>query len=206
MKRASPLILCVVGVCVGCSLLSPQPDHSQFFVLTPVAREGGHASDSLMLGIGPVEIPSYLARPQIARRRDTNQVVFSPNRFWGEPLEVGFRRVLTEDLTQSLGTVQILQYPWSTGLRVEYQIPIAIGRFEADEHGTVSLEARWAIRRPGQKDVLLSRASQISETARDDSTASVVAAMSEAVGRLGDEIATAVRRVAGGDQTARSSR
>jgi uncharacterized protein len=194
MKRTVSLLGLVV-LCVGCSLFSPQPDRSKFFVLTSVPREARRTNDGMMLGIGPVQVPSYLGRPEIARRQDANQLVFSPNRLWGEPLELGFRRVLTEDLSKMLGTVQILQYPWSTGIRVEYQIPIVIGRFEADEHGTVSLEARWAIRCPGQTDLLLARESRIERTSRDPSTAAVVAAMSEAVGALSDDIAAGLEQV-----------
>ena len=188
-------MLCLAVVGVGCSVLSPQPDRSKFFVLTSVTREAARTNDGLSLGIGPVAMPRYLDRPQIARRRDENELVFSPDRLWGEPLEQGVRRVLTSDLGKILGTVDILQYPWSTGMRVEYQIPIAIGRFEADEHGTVTLAARWAIRRPGRADVLLSREARIQRTARDASTASVVAAMSEAIGALSDEIAAEVERL-----------
>ena len=199
MRRATISILGLLSLCVGCSILSPQPDRSKFFVLTAVTRESAPASSSLTLGIGPVLLPSYLNRSQIARRSGENQLVFSPDRLWAEPVEQGFRRVLTEDLGQTLGTIAIVQYPWSTGLRVEYQIPMAIGRFEADEHGTVSLAARWAIRHPGQKDVIVSRESRIVETARDASTASVVAAMSEAVGRLSDEIAAALQQVSAVD-------
>jgi uncharacterized protein len=196
MSRTTIAIVGLACLSAACSIIAPQPDRSQFFVLTPVPRERGHASSDLTLGIGPVLLPNYLTRSQIARRSGENQLVFSADRVWAEPLEQGFRRVLTEDLAQMLGTVEIVQYPWSTGLRVEYQIPIAIGRFEADEPGTVSLEARWAIRHPGQKDVLFSRESRIVEKARDASTASVVAAMSEAVASLGSEIATALERVA----------
>jgi len=196
MKGKAPSILALVCLSGGCSLVAPQPDRSQFFVLTSVAHEAGHVDGSLTLGIGPVLLPGYLTRLQVARRSGANQIVFAEDQVWGEPLEQGFRRVLAEDLGQTLGTVGILQYPWSTGLQVEYQIPIAIERFEADEHGTVALEARWAIRRPGQKDVLLSRESRIVETARDTSTAAVVAAMSEAVESLSAEMAIAIQRLA----------
>jgi uncharacterized lipoprotein YmbA len=196
MRRTIVPTLGLLWLCVGCSLIAPQPDRSKFFVLTPVTREGEHPDGRLTLGIGPVLIPSYLMRPQIARRSGDNQLVFSADRLWGEPLEQGFRRVLTEDLSQILGTIEILQYPWSTGMRVEYQIPIAIGRFEADAQGRVSLNARWAIRLPGRADVLLSRESRITETARDTSTGSVVAAMSEAVGALSDEIAAGLHGAA----------
>ena len=110
-------------------------------------------------------------------------------------MEQGFRRVLGEELGETLRTVQIFQYPWSTGIRVEYQIPIQIVRFEADEGGLVTLNARWGIRRPGENDLLLSQESKIVEAPRDASTGSVVTAMSAAVGRLSDEIATAIRRV-----------
>jgi len=196
-------VLALACLSVGCSMLAPQPDRSQTFVLTSVAGEGRRGSDALSLGIGPVVLPSYLTRSEIVRRGGENRLVYDQNQLWGEPLEQGVRRVLSEDLGQTLGTVQIFQYPWSTGMQVEYQIPILILRFEADERGLVSLDARWAIRRPGDKDVLLSQESNIVEAPRDASTGSVVTAMSQAVGRLSDEIATALRRVASARRKAR---
>jgi len=193
------LVLALACLSVGCSVLAPQPDRSQTFVLTSTAGEGrGRAGGgaALSVGVGPVVLPSYLTRSEIVRRSGENRLVYDQNRLWGEPLEQGFRRVLGEDLGQTLGTVHVFQYPWSTGLRVEYQIPIQILRFDADESGLVTLNVRWGIRRPGENDVLSSQESRIVEAPRDGSTGSEVTAMSAAVGRLSDEIATAIRRVA----------
>jgi len=192
------LVLALACLAVGCSVLAPQPDRSQTFVLTSTAEEGGgqgRGGAVLSVGIGPVLLPSYLTRSEIVRRSGENRLVYDQNQLWGEPLEQGFRRVLGEDLGQTLRTVQIFQYPWSTGIRVEYQIPIQILRFEAEEGGLVSLDARWGIRRPGENALLISQESRIVEAPRDASTGSVVTAMSGAVRRLSDEIATAIRRV-----------
>jgi uncharacterized protein len=188
-------VLALACLSVGCSMLTPQPDRSQTFVLTSAAGDGGGGDRALSVGIGPVVLPSYLTRSEILRRGGENRIVYSQNQLWGEPLEQGFRRVLGEDLGQTLRTVHVFQYPWSTGLRVDYQIPIQILRFEADESGLVTLNARWGIRRPGDNDVLISQESRIVEALRDASTGAVVTAMSAAVGRLSDEIATAIRRV-----------
>ena len=193
------LVLVLACVAVGCSVLAPRPDRSQTFVLTSAAEEGGgqgRGGAALSVGIGPVLLPSYLTRSEIVRRSGENRLIYDQNQLWGEPVEQGFRRVLGEDLGQTLGTVHVFQYPWSTGLRVEYQIPIQILRFDADESGLVTLHVRWGIRRPGENDVLSSQESKIVEAPRDASTGSVVTAMSAAVGRLSDEIATAIRRVA----------
>ena len=192
------LVLGLACLAVGCSVLAPQPDRSQTFVLTSTVEEGGgqgRGGAVLSVGIGPVLLPSYLTRSEIVRRSGENRLVYDQNQLWGEPLEQGFRRVLGEDLGQTLGTVHVFQYPWSTGLRVEYQIPIQILRFEAEEGGLVSLDARWGIRRPGENALLISQESRIVEAPRDASTGSVVTAMSGAVRRLSDEIATAIRRV-----------
>lgn len=197
MTRAI-VVLALACMSVGCSVLAPQPDRSQTFVLTSAPEEGGgrgRGGAALSVGIGPVVLPSYLTRSEIVRRSGENRLIYDQNQLWGEPLEQGFRRVLGEDLGGTLGTVHVFQYPWSTGLRVEYQIPIQILRFDADESGLVTLNARWGIRRPGESDVLSSQESRIVEAPRDGSTGSVVTAMSAAVGRLSDEIATAIRHV-----------
>jgi uncharacterized lipoprotein YmbA len=174
----------------GCSILAPQSDPSRYYVLTPVAAvDAGGQARPLALGVGPVVLPEYLNRPEIVRRDGASKLVVSQTRLWGEPLEGNVPRVISEDLRRLLGAVEIVQYPWFATVTIDYEIRIDVQRFEADEHGTVSLDARWAIRRPGEKRFVRDAASRIAEPARDESTESVVAAMSEALGKLSREIA-----------------
>jgi len=60
----------------GCSVLSPQPDRSRFYILTPVSSGGAmiavpastSADSQLTIGVGPVDFPDYLRRIEIDER------------------------------------------------------------------------------------------------------------------------------------------
>jgi hypothetical protein len=82
MRAISALALACLPV--GCSLLAPQPDRSEVFVLTAVTERTERAGGALTVGIGHVVLPSYLDRAEIVRRSEENRLVFHDR---GEPLE-----------------------------------------------------------------------------------------------------------------------
>ena len=184
----------VAWLASGCSILAPQPDPSQYFVLTPVVEMAKPVGGPrLTLGVGPVVLPAYLARLPIVRRTGENQLALSATGVWAEPLDRNVQRVVAENLARLLGNVEIIYYPSFTTIRVDRQVSIAILRFDADEHDTISLDARWMIRNPAENAGTDTRESHIVRQAADGSTSAMVAAMSEAVGALSQEIAEKLR-------------
>jgi len=183
----------------GCSALAPQQDVSRYFVLTPVVETSavgaGSAADGarLTLGVGPVTVAAYLDRLEIVRRSGQNQLILSSTGVWGEPLDRNVQGVVSANLVRLLGDVEVVPYPSFTATGIDRQISIAILRFDADEHDTVSLDARWTIQGPAGKGSKEARESHIVQQAADGSTASMVAAMSQAVGALSQEIAGRLR-------------
>jgi uncharacterized lipoprotein YmbA len=198
IRKISSLVVGLAWSAAGCTFLQPQPDPSRYFVLTPLEQRGEPAPRKLMLGLGPVRFPEYLARPQLVRRTGRNQLHISQIEMWAEPLERNFKRVLSQDLGALLGTQEILLHPWFTSISIDYEIPMEVLRFEPDEEGTVRLEARWGIREPKEDRLLYSAESRVAEAATDASTEATVTAMSAAVGKLSEEIAREIRRVSAG--------
>jgi uncharacterized lipoprotein YmbA len=148
---------CIVfGACVmaaGCSVLSPQPDRSKFFILAPLSDGAGSAAKQtstspdaqLTIGVGPIEFPAYLRRLAVVTRTAPNQIDLSDERRWGEPLDKNFTRVLTENLAMLLNTERIEKYPWPLNTKVDYWIEIDVQRFETTSDGQSQLVARWII-------------------------------------------------------------
>ena len=109
--------LIAFGACAivaGCSVLSPQPDRSEFFILTPVSDSAGMAArpastspdSQLTIGVGPVDFPDYLRRLPVVTRVAPNRIDLSEERRWAEPLDKNFVRVLSENLATLLDTQQ----------------------------------------------------------------------------------------------------
>ena len=197
MSRLGTTLALTLCALTGCSILAPQPDPSRFYVLTASvdAPNTPAAADSLTIGVGPIRLPDYLDRSQIVTRVAPNQVVFSDIDRWAEPLGRTFARVLSEDLARLLNTDTIVSLPVFVPVSLQYEVPIEVLRFESDDKGVVELWARWAIRNPQDKKLLHASESRITESAAGTETQAVVAAQSRAIGKLGEEIAGAVRRL-----------
>ena len=91
MKRRLVLLMLlstwVMGVS-GCATTQP----TQFYLLSSLtkpdvlAKSKGGISD-LSLGIGPINLPKYLARPQIVTRASRNKLTLAEFHKWAEQLE-----------------------------------------------------------------------------------------------------------------------
>lgn len=146
------VVLALGCVAAGCSPLEPQPSYSKFFILSPLSDGRAPASQpsagttQLAIGVGPVDFPGYLRRPEFVTRVAPNQIELSPNERWGEPLDKNFRRILTQNLLQLLDTDRVHDYPWNLDTRLDYQVAIRVQNFETDSQGQSQLRARWIIK------------------------------------------------------------
>jgi hypothetical protein len=189
----------VAALCLfaGCSILSPQPDRSRFYVLTASVEQATppSATSGLTLGLGPIKFPDYLDRSQIVTRVAPNQVLYSDIHRWAEPLDRNFSRVMTENIARLVNTERIVSLPTFAPVSVHYEIPMEILRFESDGEGVVELAARWAVRSTASGKLVYATESHVVETAAENKTKAIVAAMSTAVGKLSREIAGELERL-----------
>ena len=181
--------LVLVVALAGCGLLTaPKIMQTQFFVLNPVAPATGAKSD-VSIGLGPVTIPSYLNRPEMARRVDQYQLAFDPATRWAEPLQDNFQRALAANLVQLIGPQRILLFPWVRTAPLDVFVTVAASRFEQQPDGSLLLEARWVVR--NRADVAL--AVEISSFTRPGGTPEAnAAALSALLGDLSQAIAAAI--------------
>lgn len=187
------------AIIAGCSVLSPQPDRSEFFMLTPVpdgariaAKPASTSADSqLTIGVGPVDFPDYLRRLPVVTRVAPNRIDLSDERRWAEPLDKNFVRVLSENLAVLLDTQRIEKYPWSLRTNVDYQVEIDVQQFETTSDGQTQLIASWIIRDGhGGKILYASRTTAGGPAGPDGVSAS--AALSNDLATLSKDIASRV--------------
>lgn len=188
----------------GCTLLAPQPDRSRFFTLVSAADLAavgapppeGSTTDGLAgraIGIGPVKLPGYLDRREIATRVSPNRIQYAPLDLWAEPLFQNMTRVLQADLASRLGGARLLAWPWLGP--VDYQVAIDVGRFEAAPEGA-SLDARWTIRSGVTGDVIASGRTSVVRRIEGKGAAADVAALSAALSDLAEQLIPALERAA----------
>ena len=144
------------------------------------------------MGIGPIKFPGYLDRQQFVTRISQNRFAVAENDRWAEPLEENFSRVLSQNLSILLQTNRIVAFPWERNQRPTYQVQVEVLRFEPNAEQIVELWARWIILDDAKKPIGM-KESFLTQPTRDKSTEASVAAMSEVVGGLSQEIAASIR-------------
>ena len=178
----------------GCGTSPP----TKFFLLSPISAAEApiaNGNHELRLGIGPINVPEYLDRPQIVTRLADTELRLADDNRWAEPLERTFSRVLGENLARLLGTDQVNEFPWSPTHLIDYQVIVDIARFEADASGQVALVARWDIRGGPERTLLASRRSAISVPVPNPASyEAIVAASSTALAQLSREVAAAIKQ------------
>jgi hypothetical protein len=194
--------LIAFGACAmaaGCSVLSPQPDRSKLFILTPVSDSAATAAkpaptspeSQLTIGVGPVDFPDYLRRLPVVTRVAPNRIDLSDEERWAEPLDKNFVRVLSENLATLLDTQRIEKYPWALRAKVDYQVEISVQRFETISDGQTQLVASWIIRDgPSDKILYASQTTARAPAGPDELSAS--SALSSDLATLSKDIASRV--------------
>ncbi len=135
-----------------------------------------------------VTLPAYLERPQIVVRRNTYHLVPNDDDQWAEPLDKATARLLAEELSRKLtrGKVVVGGNGDVTAAR-EYLI--TLDAFEPLDSGQVLLSGRWQLRdAQGGKNLASGTLHQLRNILGKDPTA-MVAAMSEALTAVAQEIA-----------------
>jgi hypothetical protein len=152
------------------------------------------ATGAVGIGVGPVLLPSYLDRSQIVVRPGADRVELSMFHRWAEPLADGIARTLAEEISARVPTERIVIFPWPGVVArvIQYQVVVAVLRFDGRPGGDVTLDTRWRILgRDG--DELAFRRSTVIETAAGRGYEPMVAAMARALVTLGQEIAAEIR-------------
>ncbi len=146
------LLLCSV-LLTACSTSSP---NTQFYLLPSAENTRSYASDDnveintnqdiIHIAVLPVELPEYLRRTQIFRKKisSTNAEINDYNR-WAEDLSSAFQRVLSVSLNNNLDGTNLYVTPQFRGIASEYVINVYVNAFEGDFNSDVVLDAYWTL-------------------------------------------------------------
>jgi uncharacterized lipoprotein YmbA len=170
------------------------PD-TRFYVLSAAqapARPLAGQARVIALGVGPVELPEYLDRPQIVTRTGQNELRLAEFDRWAEPLKDSVSQALAENLAAYLPSRKVAAYPWKRSAQLDYQLVVKVIRFEG-AGGESVLNVRWSVSSGDGKTELLVRESRYAEPAAGTDYRAMVAAMSRALARFSRDVAEALR-------------
>jgi uncharacterized protein len=202
MKDWLKNILTIVAAAVlfgGCAAFGPRADPSSFYTLGTLPELDLRADNvtanvqrDFSFGLGPIELPGYLDRQQVATRTSTNRLSYSETERWAAPLVENFSDVLGQNISHLLNPVRMSQFPWQSNSAPDYQVKIEVLQFEGNSNQEARLTAHWTVSDRNQ-NTLVSESSQLKRRAGSRSTEDSVKALSEMVGDLSREIANTLR-------------
>ena len=153
------LFLCVIGSLTACSTNSSTDGNigdTRFYTLSSLPPSS-NTTGKLRIGVGPLEIPQLINRPQIVSRKNQAEIIMSENHQWGGSHREELLQTITDNLSSLLKTESIEQYPWKYSFKPNYQIRINIERLDGELGKSVMLKARWRLIRYN-KEILVKRA------------------------------------------------
>lgn len=134
-------------LCLGLALAAcGSSPRNEYFVLSAPDLPPG-AADSPSIGIGPIEVPEYLAREKIVFRKGPNALQVSDTQKWAEPLQHGVARLLALNLSSLSGSQNIRFFPWHSGRPPQYGVKVTLMALDAGPEGA-TLTAEWLVYSP----------------------------------------------------------
>jgi len=142
----------MVSIALTLTACSPKTRPAKFYLLQPISQSASNQRNTeinrtKLIGVGPVEIPAYLDRPQIVTGGSGAEIQLDEFQRWGEPLRDNITHVLTENLSALILGNHLLAFPWNRNLTLDYQVEVQITRFHVDAEGHCELKAQWSINR-----------------------------------------------------------
>ncbi len=151
--------------------------------------------DTLAIGVGPVEFPKFLDRPQIVTRKSQNQIEVSEFHRWAGSLPGDFSRVLAKNIAILLPTDRVAVYPWGEQFSPTYRIKLDVEQFDGRLGERVVLDVTWKVTDQEGTNQLVVRKSLIEEPVSDKNYEALVVAESNALATLSRTIVEEIRKL-----------
>ncbi len=175
-------------VLTACASASPP---ARFYMLDPVpiGAAGSIKLGDAWVGVGPINTPDYLDRPQMATRGEGNRLVIHDFDRWAQPVQGRVLDVLMENIVALSDSNRVAPFPWPAAFRPDRRVMGEIVAFEAGPTGEVVLKVRWLLQvrdEDGDSQVYVQ---EYREPAPARDFGAMAAAMSRALGRWSVDIA-----------------
>ena len=184
----------VLSLVLFCGCASKAPN---YYVLHSLQSEAPDvkittAESDLTIGVGPVKVPEYLDRPQMATRSTPYSLQFAEFDKWAEPLDKNLARVLAENLSILLSTNRVVVFPWAGSMHVLYQVTVDVEQMEYTTDGKVLLVAGWSVFGNDGGKLLAIKRSRIAVPVQSTGFEAIASAQSRAVGDMSREITACI--------------
>lgn len=191
------LLASLTSVVMGCSSLggssSSNLGDTHFYSLVALAPTNPAINNKLRVGIGPVEIPRLLNRPQIVSRKNNTEILMAEKHQWGGSYKEELVQALTDNFSNLLNTENIEKFPWKLSFKPNYHVKINIERFDGELGKSVTLKARWRLYKDNKEIAVNRSLITVSVPAKNNSYGAYVNAQSFALSQLSKKIITKIK-------------
>ncbi len=190
-------IVVVLVLLAGCRSATPPVE---FYTLSPqppvaAADEVAGSVDNLAVGVGPLQIPKFIDRPQIVTRLGPHRINVDEFHRWAGSVYEDILRAVTLNLAALLQSNQVAAYPWEDYFDPDYRVYLEVHAFDGRLGQYARLDATWTITGRDSRRPLLVRKSSIREPTRGDGYDAYVAAKSRILGILSRQLAQGIAAV-----------
>ncbi|HEX3345661.1 MAG TPA: PqiC family protein [Polyangiaceae bacterium] len=181
-SAALGLLLCATGAS-ACGSSPP----SSFYALSP---ESGSAQPAPVrtIKLRRPGIPGYLDRPEIVKRVADHRLRVTDTDRWAAPLDEMLGRILAQDLEDRLTGSVVFTEDGAITADADVTLEVDVRRFDVDDRGQVELVAEIALEKGDAHTPAGTRAVHLHVAPGDGTTSALVAAMSDVLGKLSDEV------------------
>jgi uncharacterized lipoprotein YmbA len=178
--------LVVAAACAACS--SPTP---VLYTIAPI--EGPtQAAGPKVIQLRQISLARYLERSQIVLSTENYRLDVMANDWWGEPLGAMMSRVLVEELGQRLPHSVVIAENGAVSAPADATIELNVQRLDEDNTGSLLLHAQADVSFKG-RTAPTPRSFRVTVPPPTPGVPGEVAAISIAIGRLADDLASALQ-------------
>ncbi len=150
-----------------------------------------HSKHLPVVGVETISLPEYMQQGKVAIQLSPTQISYSDSGKWAEDMEGSLTKQLISTIQKSFNHPNVYAYPWGLSKQAGLKIKVTISKFIA--YGdNVYLDANWEI-----SDLKIgkqySRLFSVKVPCGKE-TASVVAAMNVAFGKLSQRVVSDLNR------------
>ena len=192
-------IFTVLVFLAGCRSSTPPVEFYTLSPLTSVSEADKVAGlrDNIAVGVGPLQIPNIIDRPQIVTRIGPNKINVDEFHRWAGSVYEDFLRVVTMNLATLLPSSLVVAFPWEDYFDPDYRIYMEVQQFDGRLGQYAQLVITWTITTQEARKILLVRKSLIREPVQGEDYDAFVAAKSRILATLSRQIAQGIKEVHG---------
>lgn len=141
-------LVCAVAIALAASTTaclgrSPQVRHYMLGIEAVAADERGAPEVSVL--VGPVRLPAYLARPELARLAPNGEVELDSRHRWLGSFEENCLRAVSLGVAKRLGSSRVVTHPSKAPFPIEYVVRLHVDDLIAEAGGDLRVRIRWAL-------------------------------------------------------------